>query len=584
MERRAGGLAPNGAAVPIGKPAIDRDESRALASVPKLPDWAVPMLCAGLRDGDAALAASHRLLAVSSQNGVPAFAVADALAVRQAWALGGRVVARMDGQIFGKTLTACFGNRFLAQACFGLASAKPALSASRPIERGQLSRLCFILGLVLLAVALAPGLVLSLLSLCLFLPLSALRFASLLSPITRHDRARLPDDALPIYSVMVALHREAEVLPQLVEALSALEYPPSRLDVKLVIEADDRQTIEALLKIELPSHFEVIHVPAAQPRTKPKALNYALAFARGEFVTIYDAEDVPDPRQLRQAAESFAILPTNTGCLQARLAFYNANQNWLTRQFTVEYATLFDLMLPLLAWMRMPVPLGGTSNHFRTQVLRRIGGWDPFNVTEDADLGLRLARHGFFTRILASTTHEEAPADLKTWMPQRARWLKGWIQTWAVHTRAPWASIREMGLVAYVLAQMLMIGTFLAALLYPWFTASFLWILLSGSFLQAGANASTFAAFLANLSVFVLGHGFMMAAGAEGLRRRLPRARWAVASMPLYWLMISAAAWLALWQFIRNPFHWNKTPHKGMAGGRLTLRPPAPKVAPNRRV
>ena len=568
MERRARGLAPNGVALPLGQTQIDHAERRALAEVPKLPDWVVPMLTASLTDQDAALAASHRLLAVSSADHVPAFAAADALAVRQAWALGGRVVARLDGQVFGKAVTACFGGHFLSQACFGLAGAKPELSASRPFQRGQLSKLCLLLGLVLLAITLSPAMLVSFVSLCLFLPLSALRFASLLSPAPRHDRARLSDDALPIYSVMVALHREADVLPQLVRALSMLDYPTARLDVKLVIEADDMQTTDALRKLELPSHFEVIRVPAAQPRTKPKALNYALAFARGEIVTIYDAEDMPDPRQLRQAAELFAASPSNIGCLQARLAFYNAHENWLTRQFAVEYATLFDLMLPLLAWLRMPVPLGGTSNHFRTHVLRSLGGWDPFNVTEDADLGLRLARHGFFTRILASTTQEEAPSDLKSWMPQRARWLKGWIQTWAVHTRAPLESIRDMGLVPYAMAQILMIGTFLAALLYPWFTMSFLWSVLSGNVLQRAAEPAEFAAFVANLSVFVLGHGFMLAAGAEGLRRRLPRARFIVASMPLYWLMISAAAWLALWQFATNPFHWNKTPHKGMRAGK----------------
>jgi cellulose synthase/poly-beta-1,6-N-acetylglucosamine synthase-like glycosyltransferase len=564
MERRAGGLAPNGAALPVGRPRIDHAERRALAEVPKLPDWAIPMLCASLSDQDAALAASHRLLAISSLEDVPAFAAADSLAVRQAWALGGRVVARMDGQVFGKALTRCFAEAFLDKACFGLARAKPELSASRPFRPGQFGRICAMLALVFVAMMLTPGVVLSLLALCLFLPLSALRFASLLSPAPRHDRARLSDAELPIYSVMVALHREAEVLPQLVEALSKLDYPAARLDVKLVIEADDRQTSDALFKLALPAHFEIIRVPAAQPRTKPKALNYALAFARGEFVTIYDAEDMPDPRQLRQAAEVFAAAPSNTGCLQARLAFYNSNENWLTRQFGVEYATLFDLMLPLLAWVRMPVPLGGTSNHFRTQVLRSIGGWDPFNVTEDADLGLRLARHGFFTRILASTTQEEAPSDLKTWMPQRARWLKGWIQTWVVHTREPLASIRDMGLLQYLMAQILMIGTFLAALLYPWFTASFLWTVLSGKVFQHGGGAAEFAALVANLSVFILGHGFMLAAGAEGLRRRLPRARWIVATMPLYWLMISAAAWIALWQFATNPFHWNKTPHRGM--------------------
>lgn len=564
MERRAGGLAPDGEALPLGRPRLDHRERKALAEVPKLPDWSIPMLCAGMGGQHGAIALSHRLLPVSNSHGIQAYAAADLLAVRQATLLGARVVARMDGQLFGDAVVARFGQEILSRACFGLASAHPESSASTPFRRGQLARICAVLALVAGIVAIAPGMMLSLISVCLFLPLSALRFFSLLSPTPQNLRARLAPNDLPVYSVLVALHREADVLPQLVDALSKLDYPVERLDVKLVIEADDRQTGDALRQIILPLHFEVIRVPAAQPRTKPKALNYALAFARGDLVTIYDAEDMPDPRQLRQAAELFAASPANTGCLQARLAFYNANENWLTRQFAVEYATLFDLMLPLLAWLRMPVPLGGTSNHFRTHVLREIGGWDPFNVTEDADLGLRLARRGFLTRVMASTTQEEAPSNLRVWMPQRARWLKGWIQTWAVHTRDPWGAIRDMGLVPYVVAQILMIGTFLAALLYPWFTASFLWGVLSGNILERGAGAAEFSAFVANLSVFVLGHGFMLAAGAEGLRRRLPRARWVVATMPLYWLLISAAAWQALWQFITNPFHWNKTPHKGM--------------------
>ncbi len=155
----------------------------------------------------------------------------------------------------------------------------------------------------------------------------------------------------------------------------------------------------ALRKHDLPPHFEVIVVPQGSPQTKPRALNYALQFCRGSLLTIYDAEDIPEPNQLREVARKFSGAGEKLACLQAQLSFYNPNENWLTRQFTAEYATLFGLILPALAAHNLPLPLGGTSNHFRTRNLRQIGGWDPYNVTEDADLGLRLARLGYRTGV-----------------------------------------------------------------------------------------------------------------------------------------------------------------------------------------
>jgi glycosyltransferase XagB len=185
----------------------------------------------------------------------------------------------------------------------------------------------------------------------------------------------------------------------------------------------------------------VIVVPCGLPQTKPRALNYALCFARGSLLTIYDAEDIPDPRQLRRAAAAFAVLPQDTACLQAELVFDNANENWLTRQFTIEYAMLFGMILPALAAHRLPLPLGGTSNHFRIDALRRAGAWDAYNVTEDADLGIRLARLGFDTDTITSCTYEEANVSLRNWMRQRTRWMKGFLATWLVHMREPLAAL-----------------------------------------------------------------------------------------------------------------------------------------------
>lgn len=233
------------------------------------------------------------------------------------------------------------------------------------------------------------------------------------------------------------LYREANVLPTLVDALKRLEYPPDRLDVKLLLEEDDEDTIRAAKSAALPNYIELVLVPASQPRTKPKACNYGLARARGEYVVIYDAEDIPEPDQLLKAVAVLRSSPAEVVCVQAKLSYYNAFQNVLTKWFTVEYATWFDLMLPGLFAARMPIPLGGTSNHFKTAVLQSMGAWDPFNVTEDADLGIRLYKAGYRTVIMNSTTYEEANADLVNWIRQRSRWIKGYIQTSLVHLRSP---------------------------------------------------------------------------------------------------------------------------------------------------
>jgi cellulose synthase/poly-beta-1,6-N-acetylglucosamine synthase-like glycosyltransferase len=212
------------------------------------------------------------------------------------------------------------------------------------------------------------------------------------------------------------------------EALRRLEYPIEKLDIKLVVEADDRQTHEAIARLRLGASFEVVIAPRSGPRTKPKALNAALPFARGSFIAIYDAEDRPEPGQLRGALEAFAAGDERLACVQARLTIDNTADSWLARLFTAEYAGLFDVFLPGLAAWRLPLPLGGSSNHFRASVLRAVGAWDPFNVTEDADLGIRLARFGYRTTVIRSTTYEEAPARFRPWIRQRTRWFKGWIR------------------------------------------------------------------------------------------------------------------------------------------------------------
>ena len=277
----------------------------------------------------------------------------------------------------------------------------------------------------------------------IFLPAIALRvFAAYTLRFDRcsDDRrapARIEDAELPVYTLLVPLYREANMLGGLTRALSRLDYPAAKLDIKLILEAVDAETIAAARALDLPGNVEILVVPDLHPRTKPKALNYALPFARGDYLVIYDAEDRPERDQLRKALAAFRQGPPNLACLQSKLNLYNADDNWLTRQFTIEYGALFDGLLPALDRLRLPIPLGGTSNHFRVAALKWLMAWDPFNVTEDADLGTRLARSGYRCQVLSSTTFEEAPVKFVSWLRQRTRWIKGYMQTWLVHMRQP---------------------------------------------------------------------------------------------------------------------------------------------------
>ncbi|WP_234811131.1 glycosyltransferase family 2 protein [Xaviernesmea oryzae] len=261
----------------------------------------------------------------------------------------------------------------------------------------------------------------------LLLRLAALtqqRFGTVMPPAFR-----LQHGPLPCYTVMVALYREAAVAEQLIASLRRLDWPHSLLDIKLVCEADDRETIAALKALSAGAHFEIVEVPPSEPRTKPKALTYALGAARGEFLAIYDAEDRPHPQQLREAYQRFRASPRELACLQAPLIVTNGQDSWISALFSLEYAALFRGLLPMLANAGMPLPLGGTSNHFRTEALHAAGGWDPFNVTEDADLGLRLYRLGYRSGVIGRQTLEDAPTTMRVWMGQRSRWFKGWLQT-----------------------------------------------------------------------------------------------------------------------------------------------------------
>jgi glycosyltransferase XagB len=261
-----------------------------------------------------------------------------------------------------------------------------------------------------------------------FLAWTGLRVLGAASAWQRWRTARLRPNELPVYTIIVALYDEAAAAPGLVAALRRLDYPPEKLDIKLALEPDDVRTRVALDLLGLGPPFEIVLAPEVGPRTKPKALNAALALARGTFTAVFDAEDRPAPDQLHRALDAFLAERETMACVQARLTIDNTDDGWLARLFTAEYAGLFDVLLPGLARRRLPLPLGGSSNHFRTAALRAVGGWDAYNVTEDADLGMRLARYGYGVAVIGSTTYEEAPARIAPWLRQRTRWFKGWMR------------------------------------------------------------------------------------------------------------------------------------------------------------
>ncbi len=401
--------------------------------------------------------------------------------------------------------------------------------------------------------------------LALDLALSAFRSALAVVGLRRPAQVRrpppAPEEELPEYSVLVPLYDEANVVPALIRHLSLLDYPANRLEILLLCEARDTGTIGAVEAARPDGRFRLLIAPEGEPQTKPRACNLALARARGELCVIYDAEDRPDLDQLRVAAAMFAVSEAPVVCLQARLDFYNHAHNWLTRCFTVDYAYQFDLVLPALAALGLPLPLGGTSNHFLVDRLRALGGWDPYNVTEDADLGMRIYRAGARTDLLDSTTSEEACSRVPAWTRQRTRWMKGHLQTWLVHTRSP--SFGDIPWGARTAFRALIGGQpVLAALGVPQLALSVgaLILLLTGNTLLPGAILVAIpAATLGSSALSVATSAIAM------LARRRANLITAVLSTPAYRLLAGVAAYRAIWQLFRRPHYWEKTPH-GLCG------------------
>jgi cellulose synthase/poly-beta-1,6-N-acetylglucosamine synthase-like glycosyltransferase len=391
---------------------------------------------------------------------------------------------------------------------------------------------------------------------------------ALVRPLTPSRTRRRADADLPMYTVMAAIYREAACVPDLVKAIDQLDWPAEKLDVKLVVEADDVETRTAIARLNLDARYETIVAPTVGPRTKPKALNAALPFARGTFTVIYDAEDRPEAGQLRSALEAFLASDRRVACVQAALTIDNTADGLLPRMFTAEYAAHFDVLLPFAAALCLPLPLGGSSNHFRTDLLRFIGAWDPYNVTEDADLGVRLARLGYRSIMIASTTFEEAPARLHAWLRQRTRWFNGWIQTWLVHMRTPRTLLRDLGGAGFAAFHVIIGGSVITALIFPLFLALMLWRFATGTPLF-----SSWLGWLHGFAFFggIVASAFIWVVGL--LRRGLVSNVWVVAFAPLHWLLLSVAAWRALLQLAYDPHRWEKTEH-GLAKSSRSGRPP----------
>lgn len=378
----------------------------------------------------------------------------------------------------------------------------------------------------------------------------------------------------PVYTILCPLYREWKVVPQFIRGIAALDYPRNKLQVIILLEQNDTKTIEKIQAMKLPSYVTVSVVPHSLPKTKPKACNFGLQSAAGKYAVIYDAEDIPDPKQLKKVVLSFERADSDIECIQAKLNFYNPHQNILTKLFTIEYSLWFDLVLSGLQSVNAPMPLGGTSNHFRTETLHALGGWDPFNVTEDCDMGMRLAKRGYRTAMIESTTREEANSDFINWLWQRTRWIKGYIQTYLVHTR-------DMGNVHDKLSvrQRLMFHLVVGGKILSLFVNPMLWTMTIlyfafrptiGTYIESIYPAPVL--YIGTVALVLGNFMYLYCYIIGSIKRGHPELAKYGFLVPFYWLMMSIAAWGALWMLITRPHHWAKTKH-GLHLTKTQLRP-----------
>jgi cellulose synthase/poly-beta-1,6-N-acetylglucosamine synthase-like glycosyltransferase len=463
-----------------------------------------------------------------------------------------------------------------------LADEQPKNSAKQTFTKGQLISMALIALLILIGAltnAMRTFVLVNIILQFVYLAITLLKFRILVKGtettsqmrISEEELAAIDERQLPIYTILIPMYKEKDVAKKLYNSIDKLDYPKQKLDVRLLLEANDTETIEVIHSLNLPPYYTVIIVPDSFPKTKPKACNYGLIRARGEYVVIYDAEDRPDPDQLKKVFLSFKKLPKEAICIQCKLNYFNSNQNLLTKWFTQEYSMWFELLLPGVVHMDIPVPLGGTSNHFKTEYLKQVGAWDPYNVTEDADLGVRLFKEGYITAVLDSHTWEEANSRVGNWIRQRSRWIKGYMQTWFVHMRNPVRLLKELKLRGFLGFQAMIFASFLLPIANP-----FLWAMIIIWYLtKAQWISELFPSYIYYVStfLFIIGNFFFIYSNIVGMF-------WVIEDMekkgkhvfsygmlkyalftPIYWVLMSIAGIKALWQLIVNPFHWEKTDH-----------------------
>ena len=475
----------------------------------------------------------------------------------------------------------------------GLADRVPLVSARSLVSRGQRN---FVIGLgivVLIGLAIDARLTVILAIACTTLSyLTAVIYRAYLFTrsskidaleiVTDEEALSVPEAELPSYTIMVPAYREASVILKLIDNLAELEYPADRLEVLILVEEDDEETLEALRSVDPAAQFHLVVIPPAEPRTKPKALNFGLTLAHGDIIAVYDVEDTPDILQLRKAAVALSRYGPEVGCLQAKLSYSNAAQNIITKWFTVEYLMWFSYFLPGLSSLGAPIPLGGTSNHFRRSALRALGGWDPYNVTEDCDLGIRMFREQYQIKVLESVTFEEANSDFVNWVKQRSRWYKGYLQTFLIHLRSPRDLVREIGFKGVVHLAAFVGGTPILAVLNPLFwILTVMWFIGHPVFVREIFPAEIYYVGLVLWAVgnFLLWYLTVLTARSTSRGGLMT----AAVLVPIYWVMMSVAALKAMWQLVITPSFWEKTTH-GLHDGEDEGDPDGPDVEESQRL
>ncbi|MFZ2970034.1 MAG: glycosyltransferase [Minisyncoccia bacterium] len=370
----------------------------------------------------------------------------------------------------------------------------------------------------------------------------------------------IKDCELPVYSVIIPLYQEEGVIGQIKKAMTAIDYPSYKLDFVITLEEYDYATRKAVAEAEFPRNFRILILPDVKPKTKPKALNVVFSHLDGDFFTIYDAEIIPDKDQLKKACLLFKKYP-DISCIQTLLDHYNYDQNILTKWFNAEFAFYYDMFLPGLQSLNYPIPLSGHSTHFRIAVVQKIGAWDPYNVAEDCDLGIRLRRFGYKTAIMRSYSREEATSNFKNWLNQRSRWMKGFLQTTIVHMRHPFRFKDELGGWRYFIAFLLLVpGTVIINFSNLGFWILFiLWIVFQPQIIK-----DFFPGIILHISVlcFLLGNFIFIYLNLIGLyqRKRFSLVKYSLLTS-IYWIMLSLGCIKAVAQLITNPYHWEKTKH-----------------------